>query len=107
MRVAGRNRLPWSCRGLSKRIHRWLTAMSSQRSRPSIASRGLNGSNWLIDGRGEDIIAGVNRWSRRGLLYDLGRLFFELAGSPQPVTSAAYVASECARDGCSWMLRGT
>jgi hypothetical protein len=43
---------------------------------------GLDGSDWLIEGRREHIYRAVSRWSPRGLLYDLGRRFFDLAGSP-------------------------
>jgi hypothetical protein len=43
---------------------------------------GLDGARWLIEGRRGDIYHSVERWSPRGALHDLGRLFFALAGSP-------------------------
>ena len=43
---------------------------------------GLDGTWWLIEGRRGDIYHSVNRWSPRGAVRDLGRLFFALAGSP-------------------------
>jgi hypothetical protein len=48
-----------------------------------IGSRGLDGSDWLFEGRRKDVYRAASRWSPRGgALYDLGRLFFELAGPP-------------------------
>jgi hypothetical protein len=47
-----------------------------------IASRGLDGSDWLIEGRRKGIYRAVSRWSPRGVLHDLGELFFELASQP-------------------------
>jgi hypothetical protein len=47
-----------------------------------IGSRGLDGSDWLFEGRRKDIYRAASRWSPRRALYELGRLFFELAGSP-------------------------
>lgn len=47
-----------------------------------IASRGLDGSDWVIEGRRKDIFRAVSRWSPHGALRDLGCLFFELAGPP-------------------------
>jgi hypothetical protein len=43
---------------------------------------GLDGSDWLIEGRRKDIFRAVRRWSPRQALYELGQLFFELAGLP-------------------------
>ncbi len=43
---------------------------------------GLDGSDWLIEGCRKDIYRAVSRWSPDGAIYDLGSLFFELAGSP-------------------------
>jgi hypothetical protein len=42
----------------------------------------LDGSDWLIEGRRKDIYRAVSRWSPRGAVYDLGKLFFELTGPP-------------------------
>jgi hypothetical protein len=47
-----------------------------------IASRGLDGSDWLIEGRRKDVFRAMIRWSPRGTLHDLAKLFFELAGPP-------------------------
>jgi hypothetical protein len=44
--------------------------------------RGLDGSDWLIEGRRKDIFRAVSRWGPRGALRDLGKLLFEMAGSP-------------------------
>jgi hypothetical protein len=49
---------------------------------PEECRRGLDGSNWLIEGRSKDIYRAVDRWSPSGAIYDLGKQFFELAGSP-------------------------
>jgi hypothetical protein len=43
---------------------------------------GLDGANWLIEGRRKDIYHAVRRWSPYGEIHDLGRLFFAMAGSP-------------------------
>ncbi len=43
---------------------------------------GLDGAQWLIEGRRGDIYRSVRRWSPRGAVYDLGRLFFAFAGRP-------------------------
>jgi hypothetical protein len=42
----------------------------------------LDGAQWLIEGRKENVYHGVSRWSPQGGLYALGRLFFALAGPP-------------------------
>jgi hypothetical protein len=47
-----------------------------------IASRGLGGSDCVIEGRRKDIFGAMSRWSLRGVVRDLGALFFELAGTP-------------------------
>jgi hypothetical protein len=47
-----------------------------------IASRRLDGSDWLFEGRRRDIYRAATRWSPRGAPHDLGRLFFGLAGPP-------------------------
>jgi hypothetical protein len=41
---------------------------------------GLDGAQWLIEGRRGNIYHSVDRWCPRGAIYDLGRLFFALAG---------------------------
>ena len=43
---------------------------------------GLDGADWLIEGRRKDIYHAVQRWSPCGKIHDLGRLFFAMAGSP-------------------------
>jgi len=43
---------------------------------------GLDGAQWLIEGRRGDIYHAVERWSPRGALRDLGKMFFTLAGPP-------------------------
>jgi hypothetical protein len=45
-------------------------------------SYGLDGADWLIEGRRKDIYHAVRRWSPRGEIHDVGRLFFTMAGSP-------------------------
>jgi hypothetical protein len=47
-----------------------------------IASRGRDGSDWLMERRRKDIFRAVSRWSPRGALRDLGKLCFEFAGPP-------------------------
>jgi hypothetical protein len=44
--------------------------------------QGLDGAQWLIEGRRGNIYRGVSRWSPGGEVHVLGRLFFDLAGSP-------------------------
>jgi hypothetical protein len=43
---------------------------------------GLEGSDWLIEGRRKSTFRAVSRWSRRGALRDLEEPFFELARPP-------------------------
>jgi hypothetical protein len=43
---------------------------------------GLDGAQWLIEGRRGDIYRSVERWSPQGEVHNLGRLFFALAGPP-------------------------
>lgn len=43
---------------------------------------GLDGAEWLIEGRRGDIYHSVHSWSPGGAVHDLGRLFFALAGPP-------------------------
>lgn len=45
-------------------------------------SLGLDGAQWLIEGRREDAYQAVARWSPARAIYDLGCLFFALAGVP-------------------------
>jgi hypothetical protein len=49
---------------------------------PEESRIGLDGSDWLIEGRRKDTFRAVGRWSPIGAIYDLGKLFFELAGLP-------------------------
>ena len=44
--------------------------------------RGLDGAFWTIEGRRKDVYRAARRWSPDGAIYDLGKLFFEFAGSP-------------------------
>lgn len=41
---------------------------------------GLDGAQWLIESRCGDTYHWVDRWSPRGSVFELGRLFFGLAG---------------------------
>jgi len=41
---------------------------------------GLDGACWLIEARRGDTYHWVDRWCPQGAVYDLGRLFFALAG---------------------------
>jgi hypothetical protein len=43
---------------------------------------GLDGAQWMIEGRRGDDYHSVARWSPRGKVHDLGCVFFALAGSP-------------------------
>jgi hypothetical protein len=43
---------------------------------------GLDGADWLIEGRRGNVYRGIKRWSPEGAVYDLGRQFFTLAGPP-------------------------
>jgi hypothetical protein len=43
---------------------------------------GLDGARWLIEGRRGDNYHQVERWSPRGAIHDLGRLFIAFAGPP-------------------------
>jgi hypothetical protein len=49
---------------------------------PLDEAQGLDGAQWLIEGRRGDVYRGVSRWSPRGEVHALGRLFFGLAGPP-------------------------
>ena len=42
--------------------------------------QGLDGAEWFIEGRRRNIYRAISRWSPRGELHALGRLFFDLAG---------------------------
>jgi hypothetical protein len=44
--------------------------------------RSLDGAFWTIEERRKNIYRAVHRWSPDGAIYDLGNLFFELAGPP-------------------------
>jgi hypothetical protein len=43
---------------------------------------GLDGAQWLVEGRRGGLYHAVHRWSPGGTVHDLGRLFFSLAGRP-------------------------
>jgi len=43
---------------------------------------GLDGARWIIEGRRRDVYRVVERWSPHDAVYDLGRMFFDLAGPP-------------------------
>jgi hypothetical protein len=43
---------------------------------PEERHRGLDGSDWLIEGRRKNIFRAVGRWSPNGAIFDLGKLFF-------------------------------
>jgi len=49
---------------------------------PDSSDMGLDGASWLIEGRRKDAYHSIYRWSPSGPLFDLGRLFFDLAGRP-------------------------
>ena len=53
-------------------------SLSSARELPV----GFDGAQWLIEGRRGDIYHAIHRWSPRGAVRDIGRLFFDLAGPP-------------------------
>lgn len=42
----------------------------------------LDGANWLIEGRRRDVYRAVRRWSPNGAIFDLGRVFLDIAGPP-------------------------
>jgi hypothetical protein len=44
------------------------------------SGRGLDGADWLIEGRRGDAYRAVKCWSPEGEFHALGRLFFALAG---------------------------
>ena len=64
------------------RLHRTLDAAKFWSLDASGNRSGLDGANWLIEGRRKDIYHAVRRWSPCGEIHDLGRLFFATAGSP-------------------------
>jgi hypothetical protein len=43
---------------------------------------GFDGADWLIEGRHGDSYHSVSRWSPTDAVFDLGQIFFRLAGSP-------------------------
>jgi hypothetical protein len=60
-----------------------LIAVSFWALDPEERRLGLDGSDWLIEGRCKDIYRAVSRWSPRDeVVRNRGNLFFELAGSP-------------------------
>ena len=61
----------------------WPTDGDQQRTVAAvIASRGLDGSDWPGRGAPQGHLSGRQPVSPRGAFCDLGKLFFELAGSP-------------------------
>ena len=64
------------------RLHRTLDAAKFWSLDASGNRSGLDGANWLIEGRRKDIYHAVHRWSPCGEIHDLARLFFAMAGSP-------------------------
>ena len=64
------------------RLHRTLDAAKFWSLDASGNRSGLDGANWLIEGRRKDIYHAVHRWSPCGEIQDLGRLFFAMAGTP-------------------------
>ena len=64
------------------RLHRTFDAAKFWSLDASGNRSGLDGANWLIEGRRKDIYHAVHRWSPCGKIHDLGRLFFAMAGSP-------------------------
>jgi hypothetical protein len=84
--------LPWSGTPIAVRVlltmSDWTVAGRVDRPRlfgRSIRRRlrlGLDGSDWLIVGRRKDIYHAISRWSPDGAIYDLGKLFLELADPP-------------------------
>ena len=64
------------------RLHRTLDAAKFWSLDASGNRSGLDGADWLIEGRRKDIYHAVHRWSPCGEIHDLGRLFFAMAGSP-------------------------
>ncbi|MDI3469998.1 MAG: hypothetical protein OJF62_002061 [Pseudolabrys sp.] len=49
---------------------------------PHSDEMGLDGADWLIEGRHGDSYHAVSRWSPTGPIHDLGRVFFDLSGPP-------------------------
>src|ERR1051325_907673 len=44
--------------------------------------RALDGARWTIEGRRRAVYRVVERWSPHNAVYELGRMFFDLAGPP-------------------------
>ena len=59
-----------------------LEALSFWSLEPTIDNMGLDGADWLIDGHRGELCHAVRRWSPNGVIYDLGRLLFDLSGPP-------------------------
>jgi hypothetical protein len=64
------------------RLHRTLDAAKFWSLDASGNRSGLDGADWLIEGRRKDIYHAVHRWSPCGEIHDLGRLFFAMALTP-------------------------
>jgi hypothetical protein len=64
------------------RLHRTLDTAKFWSLAAREDSYGLDGADWLIEGRRKDIYHAVHRWCPCGEIHDLGRLFFAMAGSP-------------------------
>ncbi len=78
---ADRRKVPLSLANWA-RLQDALIAASFWALGPEERRLGLDGSDWLIEGRRKDIFWVVSRWSPRGAVHDLGEVFFELAGPP-------------------------
>jgi hypothetical protein len=63
------------------RLQDALIAMSFWALDPEERRLGLDGSDWLIEGRRKNIYRAVSRWSPDGAIYDLGKLFFRTGWS--------------------------
>jgi hypothetical protein len=64
------------------RLHRTLDAAKFWSLDASGNRSGLDGADWLIEGRRKDIYHAVHPWSPCGEIHDLGRLFFAMALTP-------------------------
>lgn len=64
------------------RLQDYLNAAKFWSLSPVGDAAGFDGAEWLIEGRRNDIYRAVLRWSPRGAIHDLGRMFFALSGPP-------------------------
>ena len=53
--------------------------MSTEDERQGIL---LDGADWVLEGRRRDVYRVIRRGSPRGRIYDLGRVFLDIAGPP-------------------------